>query len=56
MNIRTEVREIEKHIRSLTSDKAEQVAIISKAQSLTIDNEHNLTVLAIAKKRIINAK
>jgi len=54
MNIRTEIREIEKHIKSMTSDKNEQIAIISKAQSMTIDNEHNLMVLAIAKRRIIN--
>lgn len=53
MQIKTEIREIEKHIKSLTSDKAEQIAIISKAQSLTKD-EHGITVLAIAKKRIIN--
>jgi len=54
MNIRTEVREVEKHIKSMTSDKAEQIAIISKAQSLTLDNEHNLTVYAIIKNRIIH--
>ena len=53
MNIRTEVREVEKHIKSLASTKAEQIAIISKAQSMTTDNEHNLTVLAIVKNRII---
>ena len=54
MNIRTEIREIEKHFKSMTSDKNEQIAIISKAQSMTLDNEHNLMVLAIAKRRIIN--
>lgn len=53
MDIRTEVRETEKHIKSLSGDKAEQIAIISKAQSLTLDNEHNITVLAIVKNRII---
>jgi hypothetical protein len=55
-NFRQEVREVEAHVRSLSSDKDTQVKIISKAQSLTLDNEHNLTVLAIAKKRIINEK
>lgn len=53
MNIRTEIREVEKHIKSLSGDKSEQIAIISKAQSMTLDNEHNLTVLAIVKNRII---
>lgn len=55
MEIRNEVREVEKHIKSLASTKAEQIAIISKAQSMTTDNEHNLTVLAIVKNRIIHA-
>lgn len=53
MNIRTEIREVEKHIKSIASTKSDQIAVISKAQSLTIDNEHNLTVLAIVKNRII---
>jgi hypothetical protein len=55
MNIRTEVRAIESHIKSMTSDKAEQIAIISKAQSLTLDNEYYITVLAIVKNRIIRS-
>ena len=54
MEIRTAVRELEAHIKQLASTKAEQIAIISKAQSLTLDNEYNLTVLAIVKKRIIS--
>lgn len=53
MSIRTEVREVEKHIKSLSGDKYEQIVIISKAQSLTLDNEHNIAVLAILKNRII---
>lgn len=55
MNIRTEVREVEKHIQEMTTDKIEQIAIISKAQGMTIDNEHNLAVLAIVKNRIIHS-
>ena len=55
MNIRTEIREVEKHIKSIASTKAEQIAIISKAQSMTADNEHNIAVLAVVKKRIIHA-
>lgn len=52
MDIRTEVREVETHIKSLSGDKAEQIAIISKAQGMTKD-EHSLTVLVIVKNRII---
>jgi hypothetical protein len=50
-----QVRETEKYLKAMTSDKAEQIAIISKAQSLTLDNEHNITVLAIVKNRIIHS-
>jgi len=54
MNIRTEVREIEKHINNLSaSTKAEKIAIISRAQSLAAGDEHSITVLAIVKNRII---
>jgi hypothetical protein len=55
MNIRTEIREVEKHIKTLASTKEEQIKIASKAQSMTTDNEHNLTVLAIVKNRIIRS-
>jgi hypothetical protein len=55
MEIRTEVRELEKHIASMTSDKNEQITIISKAQSLTLENEYNISVLAIVKNRIIHS-
>ena len=51
--IRTAVREVEAHIKSTTGDKSEQLAIIGKAQSLTIDNEKTLAVLIIVKRRII---
>ena len=54
MTIRTEIREIEKHIKAIAATKDEQIAILSKAQSLTIDNERNLAVLAVVKNRIIN--
>jgi hypothetical protein len=58
MNIRTEIRKTEKHIKSMTSDKNEQIAIISKAQGMVgnvKDAERYITILAIAKKRIINS-
>ena len=54
MTIRTEIREIEKHVKAIAATKDEQIAILSKAQSLTIDNERNLAILAVAKNRIIN--
>lgn len=55
MNIRKQVRAIEKHIKGLASTKEEQIAIVSKAQSMTIDNETMLTILAIVKNRIIHS-
>jgi len=55
-SIRTAVREVEAHIKSTTGDKSEQLAIIGKAQSLTIDNESNLAVLIIVKRRIYKGK
>jgi len=55
-SIRTAVREIETHIKSMTGDKSEQLAILSKVQSLTIDNESNLAVLIIVKRRIYKGK
>ena len=55
MNIRTEIREIEKHIKSAIPTKEEQIEVLSKAQSLTIDNERNLAILSIIKRRIIRS-
>jgi hypothetical protein len=59
MSIRTEVRALENHIRSLSSDTAEQLAIISKAQSYAGDwmitgYDHYMDVLYLVKRRIIN--
>lgn len=57
MKITQDIRELEKHIKSLATTPAEQIAIISKAQSLTVKNfdadEHVLAVYAIVKNRII---
>ena len=56
MNIRTEVREIEKHIKNLSaSTKEEKISIISRAQGLAGKDEHSITVLAIVKNRIIHS-
>ena len=55
MNIRTEVREVEKHIKAMTPSPAAQIAIISKAQSMVTNDEHSLAVLAIVKNRIIHS-
>ena len=46
------IREIEAHVKAMTNDKAEQIAIVSKAQGLTIDNEYHLAILIIVKRRI----
>jgi hypothetical protein len=59
MNIRAEVREIEKHVRSLSSDTAEQLEIISKAQSYAGDwmitgYDHYMNIMCIVKRRIIS--
>lgn len=52
MEIRAEVREIEKHIKSLADGKMEQVKIVSKAQGMT-DDKHALNVLCLVKRRLI---
>ena len=54
MSIRTEIREIEKPVKAIAATKDEQIAILSKAQYLTIDNERYLAILAVAKNRIIS--
>ena len=53
MIIRTEVREIDKHIRLLASTRVKKIAIISMAQGRTKD-EHHLAVMALVKRRIIS--
>ncbi len=56
MTIRSEIRALESHLASMTADPAEQIAIVSKAQSLVCgmkDAEHFITVMAIVKKRAI---
>lgn len=55
MNIRTEVRAIEAHIKWMALTYKRAIEIISKAQSMTTDNEHHLTVLAIVKNRILHS-
>jgi len=56
MSITKEIREIEKHVKSIASTQAEQIAILSKAQGMTADNERNIAILAIVKNRIISGK
>lgn len=56
MTIRSEIRALESHLASMTADPAEQIAIVSKAQSLVCgmkDAEHYLAVMSIAKRRVI---
>ena len=54
MTISAEIREIEKHVKSLASEKETQVAIVSKAQSMSND-EREISILAIVKNRIIRS-
>ena len=58
-SIRTEVRETEKHIKSLASTKEMQIKVCSMAQSIAASelasSEHYITVLAIVKNRIIHS-
>lgn len=53
MTITKLIRETEAHVKTLAATKAEQIAILSKAQSLVIGDEYHLAVLAFAKSRII---
>lgn len=53
--IKNTVRKLESHTRTLATTKEEQIAIISKSQSLTAENETNLVILAIVKNRIIRS-
>jgi hypothetical protein len=52
MNIRTEIRQLESHVKTLATTRTEQVAIISKAQSMAT-TERQIAILAIVKRRII---
>ena len=61
MNIRTEIREIEKHLKSLDSTKEGQLKIASVTQGMAADgkftdNERTIKILAIVKNRIIHSK
>lgn len=55
MKITNEIRALEAHVKSLSSDKAQQIAIISKAQSMAIGDEYSITVMALVKRRIYKA-
>lgn len=57
-NLRSAVREIEAHVKTLAHDKETQIKILSVAQGLETarknrTDEYNLTVLSLAKSRII---
>lgn len=55
---RKDIREIERHIKSLETDKQTQIAILSKAQSLNQSTGGRLSalhILIIAKSRIIRS-
>lgn len=55
---RKAVREIQKHVERMTTDKREQIAIISKAQGLNTKaggSLQELNILIVAKNRIIRS-
>jgi hypothetical protein len=53
MQIAKDIRAIEAHIKSISTDKATQLALISTAQGMAIGSgEYNMAVLCIAKNRI----
>jgi hypothetical protein len=49
---RQKVRASENHVKSMTASTKEQIAIISKAQGLNVD-EYSISVMAVVKNRII---
>jgi hypothetical protein len=53
MSYTSAIRELEKHIKTLAKQPAEQIRIISKAQSLITNDEKHLTMLGIVKRIII---
>ena len=60
MNIRTEIREIEKHLKTQDSTKEGQLKIASVTQGMAAegkftDNERTIKILAIVKNRIIHS-
>ena len=59
-SIRTEVREVEKHLKQLDSTKEGQIKIASVTQGMAAegkftDNERTIKILAIVKNRIIHS-
>jgi hypothetical protein len=54
MKIANEIRELEAHVKSLSTDKARQLAIISEAQGMArgSGDEYNMAILIVAKNRI----
>ena len=53
MNIRTEIRELEKHLKSISSSTAARIAIISFAQAQVVNDERSLAILSVMKRRIL---
>jgi hypothetical protein len=55
MNIRDEIRQIESHVKQLAATKAEQIAMISKAQSM-VTSDYQMAILMIVKRRILRQR
>ena len=57
MKIANDIRAIEAHVKSLSTDKATQLAMISQVQAMVADkNEYSMAVLIVAKNRIRKAQ
>jgi len=50
-----EVKAVEAELKAATSDKKQQMAMISHVQGLCSGNAHYLAVLIIAKRRILRS-
>jgi hypothetical protein len=53
MNIRTEIRALEAHVKSLVTETAARIAIISFAQAQVVNDERSLAILSVMKRRIL---
>jgi hypothetical protein len=53
MSIRTEIRALEAHVKSLVTETAARIAIISITQAMVAHDERAINILAVIKRRII---
>ena len=56
MKITNEIRAIEAHVKSISTDKSKQIAILNEAQRMARGgSDYNMTILIVAKNRIRKA-